>query len=179
MAQLVARRSHNPEVVSSIQSYGRQFNGAENILERTQLPVLKMLRWCPTTPWYSLIELRVPSLRSEAIERLTLPLKCIYNIEGSYSLAASMLGVRNGVLDNVLKKTLQDVAGFLIYEPRETLDSSTARQPTNRRFGHSFDCVPVYLLRATFRTALSKAFTSLTTPRHDYVYRKRSLLDVA
>ena len=67
-------------------------------------------------------------LASEAIEGASLPLEGIDDVESSDSLAASMLGVGDGITDDVLKEHLEDTPGLLVDEARDTLDTTTARK---------------------------------------------------
>ena len=46
-----------------------------------------------------------------------------------------MLGVRDGVTNDVLEEDLQDTAGLLIDEARDTLDTTTTGKTTNGRLG--------------------------------------------
>ena len=50
---------------------------------------------------------KLGSLTTEAIQGATLPLQCVYNIEGSDGLAASMLSVGDSISDDILQEYLQ------------------------------------------------------------------------
>jgi hypothetical protein len=47
----------------------------------------------------------------------------------------SVLGVGDRVADDVLKENLQNTASLLVDETGDTLDTTTAGQATNSRFG--------------------------------------------
>ena len=53
-------------------------------------------------------------LTTEAVEGLALPLEGVDNIHGGDGLPASVLGVGDGVTDDVLKENLEDTAGLLV-----------------------------------------------------------------
>jgi len=66
-------------------------------------------------------------LTSESVKGTSLTLQSIDNIHSGDCLPLGMLGVGDGVTDDVLKEYLEDTTGLLVDESRDTLDSSPAR----------------------------------------------------
>ena len=67
-------------------------------------------------------------LCAEAVEGLALALKGIDDIEGRDRLAAGVLGVGNGIANDVLKEDLEHTTGLLVDEARDALHATTARE---------------------------------------------------
>lgn len=68
-----------------------------------------------------------------------------------------MLCVGDGVADDGLEEDLEYVTGFLVDEPRDTLDSSTTGQTTDGGLGDSLDVIAQDLAMA-LGSSLSKTF---------------------
>ena len=100
-------------------------------------------------------------LTSESVEGLALPLEGVDNIHGSDSLPASVLGVGDGITDDVLKEDLEDTAGLLVDEAGDALDTSPARQPADSRLGDALDVVPKNLA-VPLSTSLSESLSSFS-----------------
>ena len=66
-------------------------------------------------------------LTSESVQGTSLTLQSVDNIHSGDCLPLGMLGVGDGVTDDVLKEYLEDTTGLLVDESRDTLDSSPAR----------------------------------------------------
>ena len=104
-------------------------------------------------------------LATESVEGLALPLEGVDDIHGGDGLPASMLGVGDGVTDDVLKEDLEDTAGLLVDEARDALDATPACQTADGRLGDALDVVAKDLT-VTLRAPLSQAFASLSTSGH-------------
>ena len=107
------------------------------------------------------ISCAVSSLTSESVEGLALPLEGVDNIHGGDSLPASMLGVGDGITDDVLKEDLEDSAGLLVDEAGDTLNSSPAGQAPDGGLGDSLDVVPQDLA-VPLGAALSESLSSFS-----------------
>ena len=105
------------------------------------------------------------SLTSESVEGTSLPLESIDHIHSGDGLPFGVLGVGDGIPDDVLKEDLEDTTGLLVDESRDTLDSSTASQPSDGGLGDSLDVVSQHLT-VTLGTSLSKSLSSFTTSSH-------------
>ncbi|KAL7544595.1 hypothetical protein ACHAWF_007978, partial [Thalassiosira exigua] len=80
-------------------------------------------------------------LSAEAVEGLSLALEGVHNVHGSDGLAASVLGVRDGVTDDVLEEDLEHSPSLLVDETRDTLDATTTSETANGGFGDALDVV--------------------------------------
>ena len=109
-------------------------------------------------------------LTAKAVEGAALAFEGVDNIHGSDSLPLSMLGVGDGVADNVLKEDLEDTTGLFIDETRDTLDTSTTSKTTDGRLGDTLDIITQHLT-VTLGAPLSEPLASFTTSSHDdYVW---------
>ena len=89
----------------------------------------------------------------------------IDDIHGGDSLALGVLGVGDGITDDVLKEDLEDTAGLLVDQARDTLDSTTAGETTDGGLGYTLDVV-TQDLAMTLSASLSESLSSLTASRH-------------
>ena len=80
-------------------------------------------------------------LSSEAVESASLSLEGVDDIEGSDGLSASVLGVGDGVSDDVLQEYLEDSSGLLIDEAGDSLDTTSAGKSADSGLGDSLDVV--------------------------------------
>ena len=104
-------------------------------------------------------------LASEAVDGSSLALEGVDDVEGGDGLAASVLGVGDGVTDDGLEEGLQDAAALLVDESRNALDSSTAGETTDGGLGDSLDVVPKDLAMA-FGSSLAESLSSFTSSGH-------------
>uniref|UniRef100_A0A453CQ49 Uncharacterized protein n=1 Tax=Aegilops tauschii subsp. strangulata TaxID=200361 RepID=A0A453CQ49_AEGTS len=80
-------------------------------------------------------------LASEAVEGAALALEGVDDVHGGDGLAAGVLGVGDGVADDVLEEDLEDAAGLLVDEAGDALHAAPPRQPPDRRLGDALDVV--------------------------------------
>ncbi|XP_058479739.1 uncharacterized protein LOC131455893 [Solea solea] len=81
------------------------------------------------------------SLTAEAVQGAALPLKSVDHVHGGDSLPLGMLGVSDGVTDDVLQEHFEHTASLLVDEAGDTLDSSAASQTANGGLGDSLDVI--------------------------------------
>ena len=105
---------------------------------------------------------REGNLTSESVQGAALALEGVDDVHGSDGLAASVLGVGHGVTHHVLQEDLEDTAGLLVDQTRDTLDTSTASKTADSGLGDTLDVVAKNLAVALSST-LSKALSSFTT----------------
>ena len=105
-------------------------------------------------------------LSAEAVEGAALALEGVHDVEGRDGLALGVLGVGDGVTDDVLEEDLEDTAGLLVDQAGDALDTSTASQAADGRLGDALDVVPEDLA-VTLGAAFPQTFTSFSTTRHD------------
>ena len=69
-------------------------------------------------------------------------LQSVDDIKGCDGLAACMLGIGDGIPDDVLQEDLQDSPGLLVDEAGDTLNASTTGQSADCGLGDALDVVP-------------------------------------
>jgi len=105
------------------------------------------------------------SLTSETVEGATLPLEGVDDIKGGDGLPLGVLSVGDGVADHVLQEDLEDGAGLLVDEARDTLDTTTAGEAANGGLGDALDVVAKNLA-VPLGSTLSESLSTLSTARH-------------
>lgn len=106
-------------------------------------------------------------LSSESVESAPLAFESIDDIHGGDGLPLGVLGVGDGIADDILQENLQHSAGLLIDESGDALDTPSAGQTSDGGFGDALDVVPEHLpvpLGASFPQTLP----SFTAARHNY-----------
>ena len=101
-------------------------------------------------------------LTTETVEGLALTLEGVDDIHGGDGLAASVLGVGDGITDDVLKEDLEDTAGLLVDEAGDTLDTTTTCETADGGLGDTLDIVAKDLAM-TLGAALSESLASFST----------------
>ena len=107
----------------------------------------------------------IGSLTSESVEGAALPLEGIDDVHGGDGLPLGVLGVGDGIPDDVLKENLEDTAGLLVDESGDTLDSSTASQSPDGGLGDALDVVPQHL-PVPLGTSLAESLASFAASSH-------------
>ena len=120
----------------------------------------------------------VGNLATEAVQGAALPLQGVHHIQSSHGLAAGVLGVGDGITDNVLQEHLQHTASLLIDETADALHTATASQTADGGLGDALDVIAKDLA-VTLSATLAQSFTALASSRHviclvmyDCVWRK-------
>ena len=72
-----------------------------------------------------------------------------------------MFGVGDGVADHVLQENLEDGAGLLVDEARDTLDTTTAGEAANGGLGDALDVVAKNLA-VTLGAALAESLSAFS-----------------
>ena len=106
------------------------------------------------------------ALTSKTVEGTSLPLESVDHVHGSDSLPLGVLGVGDGIPDDVLEEHLEDSAGLLVDEAGNSLDSSTAGQSPDGGLGDALDVVTENL-PVTLGASLAESLASFSTSRHD------------
>ena len=99
-------------------------------------------------------------LAAEAVQRAALALERVHHVHGGDGLAASVLGVRHGIADDVLEEHLQHRAGLLVDQTGDALDATSASETADGGLGDALDVVAQHLAMA-LGAALSEALASL------------------
>ena len=115
------------------------------------------------------------SSAAESVEGASLPLEGVDDVHGSDGLSLGVLGVGDCVTDHVLQEGLEDAAGLLVDEARDTLDSSTAGETTDGWLGDALDVVSQNL-PVTLGASLSESFASFAATRHgEFFFLRKSV----
>ncbi len=105
-------------------------------------------------------------LTSETVQGASLTLQGVDNVHGGDGLPLGVLGVGDGVTDDVLEEHLQHTTGLFVDETGDTLDSASASQTTNGGLGDALDVVTQHLTM-TLSATLSESLSSFTAASHD------------
>ena len=100
---------------------------------------------------------------TETVEGSTLSLEGIDDIEGSDGLSLGVLGVGNGVLDNVLEEASEDNSGLVIDEGADSLDSTSSGESSDGWLGDTEDGVLDGLGSESLGSSLSSDLTELSS----------------
>ena len=110
-------------------------------------------------------EVRAGYLSAETVEGASLALEGIDDIEGGDGLALGVLGVGDGVTNDVLEEDLKDRAGLLIDQTRNALDTTTTGETTDGRLGDALDVVAKDLAMA-LGASFSETLSTFSAARH-------------
>jgi hypothetical protein len=102
---------------------------------------------------------------SKAVECLSLPLESVDDVHGGDGLPLGVLGVGDGVSDDVLQEHLQYAPGLLVDEPGDPLDTSTSSQTPDGGLGDALDVVPQHL-PVPLGSAFPESFASFASSSH-------------
>lgn len=107
----------------------------------------------------------VSGLTSESVQGAALAFQSIDDVHGSDGLPLGVLGVGDGVTDDVLKENLEHTTGLFVNETGDTFDSTTASQTTDGGLGDTLDVVTKDFA-VPLGSSLSESLTSFTSSRH-------------
>ena len=103
------------------------------------------------------------SSSTETVEGSALSLEGIDDIEGGDGLSLGVLGVGNGVLDNVLEELSEDNSGLVIDEGADSLDTTSSGESSDSWLGDTEDGVLDGLGGESLGSTLSSDFTELSS----------------
>ena len=107
--------------------------------------------------------MQLGSLTSETVQRSALTFQSIHYVHSSDGLALGMLGVGDGIADDVLQEDLQHTARLFVDQAGNTLDTASTSQTTDGWLGDALDVVAEHLavtLCSSFTETLSFFTTS-------------------
>ena len=105
-------------------------------------------------------------LTSESIESTSLTLEGIDDIHSGDSFPLGVFSVSDGIPNDVLKEDFEDTTSLLVDQARDTLDTSTASQTTNRGLGDTLNVIAQHFAM-TFGASFAETFPSFSTSSHD------------
>ena len=88
-----------------------------------------------------------------------------------------MLGVGDGVTDDILQEDFENTTSFLVNEARDALHTTTTRQTTDSGLGDALDVVAQHLAM-TLGATLSQSLTSLSTTGQVSLHERERERDV-
>ena len=103
------------------------------------------------------------SSSTETVEGSALSLEGIDDIEGGDGLSLGVLGVGDGVLDNVLEELSEDNSGLVIDEGADSLDTTSSGESSDSWLGDTEDGVLDGLGGESLGSTLSSDFTELSS----------------
>ena len=89
-------------------------------------------------------------------------LERIDDVHGSDGLSLGVLGVRDGISDDVLKEDLKHTTSLLVDETADALDTASSRQTADRGLGDALDVIAQDFAMA-LGTTLSESLTSFAS----------------
>ena len=104
-------------------------------------------------------------LTSESVQSAALAFQSVDDIHGGDGLALGVLGVGDGITDDVLQEDLQHTAGLFVDETRDTLDTTSASKTADGRLGDALDVVAKNFAM-TLGASLSETLAALSASRH-------------
>ena len=94
------------------------------------------------------------TLTSETVKGSALSLQSVDDVKSSDSLSSGVLGVGDGISDDILKEDLKDTTGLFVDKTRDTLDATSSCQSSDGRLGDALDVISQDL-SVTLGTTLS------------------------
>jgi hypothetical protein len=104
-------------------------------------------------------------LTSESVQSTTLALQSVDDVHGCDGLPLGVLGVGDGITDDVLKEHLEDTSGFFVNQTRDTFDTTSASKTADSGFGDTLDVITKYF-SVTLGASLSESLSTFTAARH-------------
>ena len=104
-------------------------------------------------------------LTAEAVQGTSLAFQGVHDVHGGDGLPLGVLGVGDGITDDVLEEHLEDTTGLLVDEARDTLDTTTASQTADGGLGDTLDIITQHLAMP-LGASLSETLSSLASSSH-------------
>ena len=80
-------------------------------------------------------------LTSESVQGTSLAFQSVDNIHGGDCLPLGVLGVCDGITDDIFQEDFQDTTGFLVDKSRDTFDTTSPGKTTDGWFGDTLDII--------------------------------------
>ena len=118
-------------------------------------------RCAPDSTWSDSITVST----AKSVQSASLAFQSVHHVHGGDGLAFGVLGVCDGVANDVLQEHLQHAARLFVNQTRNPLHSPTPSQATNGWFRYPLDVVPQDL-SMPLGSSLAKAFSAFSATRH-------------
>eukprot|EP00040_Diaphanoeca_grandis_P019882 m.105336 g.105336 ORF g.105336 m.105336 type:complete len:122 (+) comp27638_c0_seq3:1133-1498(+) len=105
-------------------------------------------------------------LTSETVESTALTLERVDNVEGGDGLSLGVLGVGDGITDDVLEEDLEDTTGLFVDKTGDTLDTTTSSETTDCWLGDTLDVITKNF-SVTLGASFTESFSSFSSSSHD------------
>ena len=105
------------------------------------------------------------NLTAESVQGASLALEGVDHIHGSHGLPLGVLGVGDGITDDVLEENLENTTGLLVDEAGDALDTATTSQTADGGLGDTLDVI-TQDFAMTLGAAFAEAFSSFSSSRH-------------
>ena len=105
-------------------------------------------------------------LSTESVEGSSLAFQGVDDIECGDGLSLGMLGVGDGITDDVFQENLEDTSGLFIDEARDTLDTTSSSKTTDSGLGDTLDVITKNFAMP-LGTPLSQSLSTLSASSHD------------
>ena len=105
------------------------------------------------------------NLTAESVQGASLALEGVDHIHGSHGLPLGVLGVGDGITDDVLEENLENTTGLLVDEAGDALDTATASQTADGGLGDTLDVITKNL-PVTLGASLSESLASFAASSH-------------
>ena len=122
--------------------------------------------WPQKGPSDTLRGIFLQNLTSESVQGTALPLEGVDNVHGSDGLPLGMLGIGDGVTDDVLQEYLEHSTGLLVDEARDTLDTTSSSKTTDSGLGNTLDIIAKNFAMS-LGAPLAQSLSSLAASSHD------------
>ena len=87
------------------------------------------------------------------------------NVHGCDGLPLGVLGVGDGITDDILEEHLQDTTGLFVDETADSLDTTSASKTADGGLGDTLDVI-TQDFAMTLGAAFAEAFSSFSSSRH-------------
>ena len=101
-------------------------------------------------------------LSTESVQGPSLSLQSVDDVHGCDGLPLGVLGVGDGITDDVFQENLEDTTGFFVDQAGDTLDTTSASQSSDGGLGDSLDVITKNL-SVTLGASFSQSLSSFTT----------------
>jgi hypothetical protein len=104
-------------------------------------------------------------LTAETVQGASLAFQSVDDVHGGDGLPLGVLGVSDGVTDDVLEEHFKHTAGLLVDQTGDTFHAASARQTTDGGLRDTLDVITKYL-PVTLGSSFSQTLSSLTAAGH-------------